>query len=344
MKILFTSHKFSPDIGGIEVNSEILAAYFTSKGHEVRILTKTASDDGKIRAYKVLRNPSLWTILKQYSWSDIVYQNNIELGSLWPNMIFRKPYVIAIRTWIRSTTGKKRIIDYIKRVALYFAESVISISNAIRDDSYKNSVVIGNPYRSNMFRIIKDIERKESVAYLGRFVTDKGIEMLIRAYSRTNQTDIPLTLIGWGADKTEYMKLANRLRVNLRFTGNLFGEELVRELNKHKILVIPSLWNEPFGNVALEGMACGCLVLASDGGGLPDAVGKAGVTFKRGCIDDLVKKLNLILGDPNIEVNIRSHIKEHLSNHQEDVVCSRYLEILKKSYDKKILRISERNE
>ena len=120
--------------------------------------------------------------------------------------------------------------------------------------------------------------------------------------------------------------------VKLLFTGNLFGDELVEELNKHKVLVIPSLWEEPFGNVALEGMACGCLVLASNGGGLPDAVGKAGITFERGCIEDLIKKLNMIYLDRDIEFNIRSHIKEHLKNHEEEVVCNKYLIELEKAY------------
>ena len=102
----------------------------------------------------------------------------------------------------------------------------------------------------------------------------------------------------------------------VRLTGELLGK-LVEELNSHKIMVIPSLWEEPFGNVALEGMACGCLVLASYGGGLPDAVGKAGLTFKRGSVEDLVKKLSLIYNDPNVEHKLRDHSNNHLRNHEE---------------------------
>ena len=218
-----------------------------------------------------------------------------------------------------------------KRFILIFAESVISVSNAIREDSCKNSIVIGNPYRDKIFRVLEETKKRETVAFLGRFVSDKGIEMLIDAYSRINQTDNPLTLIGSGPDKLKYIELACRKNVTLRFTGNLFGDELVEELNKHKILVIPSIWNEPFGNVALEGMACGCLVLASNGGGLPDAVGKAGMTFQRGCIEDLIKKLNLINQIPEIEYSIRSYIEEHLRNHLEEIVCDKYLKELEKA-------------
>ena len=109
-----------------------------------------------------------------------MYQNNIELGSLWPNIIFRKPYVISVRTWIRDTFGKKRARDYLKKLVLNFAASVISVSEAIKEDSHENSVVIGNPYRSKLFRKLDEVKRNESVVYLGRFVSDKGIEMLIK--------------------------------------------------------------------------------------------------------------------------------------------------------------------
>ena len=344
MKILFTSHRFSPDVGGIEVNSEILAGYFSSRGHQVRLITGTSEMDDKKRPYKIYRKPGILTILRQYIWADIIYQNNIELRSLWPNILFRKPYVIAIRTWIRGTKGKKRIADYLKRITLLFAEYVISISDAIRRDSYKESIVIGNPYRSNLFKNLDNIERMDTVAYLGRFVTDKGIELLIKAYSRTNLTNIPLTLIGSGKDEAKYLKLAKEVGITLRLTGNLYGEALVKELNTHKILVIPSLWEEPFGNVALEGMACGCLVLASDGGGLPDAVGKAGFTFKRGCIDDLAQKLSFIYHNKNIGLNIKIHIKEHLGNHSEDVVCNKYLNVLERAYFRRKDQNSQTNQ
>ena len=335
MKILFTSHRFSPDIGGIEINSEILAKYFSSKGHDVRVLTQTRSVDNTDRKYRIYRKPSIIRMFRLYAWSDIVYQNNIEIGSLWPNIIYQKPYVVSIHTWIRNSKGKKRMVDYLKRFILNFANSVITVSNAVRIDSYQKSIVIGNPYRSNQFKVIDNIKRNQTVVYLGRFVSDKGVEMLIEAYSKLKLTNKPLTLIGSGPGKENYIKLATRVGVRLRFTGNLYGMELVKELNSHKILVVPSLWEEPFGNVALEGMACGCLVLASDGGGLTDAVGKAGLTFKRGCLEDLVSKMKMLYANNDIQKKIKENIENHLSNHLEHIVCEKYLKVLEGVYNEK---------
>ena len=58
------------------------------------------------------------------------------------------------------------------------------------------------------------------------------------------------------------------LERQVEFTGVLQGETLVRTLNAHRIMVVPSRTPEPFGVVALEGIACGCVVVGSEGGGL----------------------------------------------------------------------------
>ena len=62
-------------------------------------------------------------------------------------------------------------------------DAVIAISEAIRRDSVEQAVVIGNPYRSGLFRVIPEIPRENSVAFLGRLVSDKGADLLIRAFA-----------------------------------------------------------------------------------------------------------------------------------------------------------------
>ncbi len=335
MKILFTSHKFYPVIGGIETNSEILAKYFSENGHEVRLVTQTKYYKEDRYDFKVYRKPSIFKLFFLYQWADLVYQSNIELGVLWPNLFFWRPFVVSLNTWLRNSYGKRRLVDLLKIFVLLSSKKVIAVSRAIQEDSFKHSIVIGNPYRDQLFRKLGHVERKQSIAYLGRFVSDKGVELLIRSYAKLELDSKPLTLIGSGPNENEYKKLAKELGVKLNITGPLIGDKLVYELNKHKILVIPSLWEEPFGNIALEGMACGCLILASDGGGLPDAVGKAGVLFSRGSIEDLTRKLkNLYYGsDIDTDTDLEIYTKLHLENHSQKKICAKYLNILVKSIE-----------
>lgn len=106
------------------------------------------------------------------------------------------------------------------------------------------------------------------------------------------------------------------------------GRELVAELNRHRYLLVPSLWKEPFGIVALEGMACGCWPIVVDGGGLPEAIGNLGTVFTRGDVNDLsekmlsVKRKNVLLTDQWTDV------QQHLREHTVDRVGDAYLKLL----------------
>jgi glycosyltransferase involved in cell wall biosynthesis len=328
LNILFTSHKFFPDVGGIEVNSEILAGYFHSCGHSVRVVTQTAEISERQFDYLVFRRPSLFKLLELYRWADIVYQNNIELGVLWPILFMRRPFVVSVRTWLRASNGKRRSVDLLKKWVLSRANAVIAISEAIRRDSFRRAIVIGNPYRSSLFRIRTDINRQNSVVFVGRLVSDKGADLLISAFSKLRIKDTSLSLIGSGPEEASLHKAAEDLGIQVKFTGALVGDSLVRELNRHTILVVPSLWDEPFGNVALEGMACGCAVLGSNGGGLVDAIGSAGLLFERGNVLDLTYKLNELLCNPALVTLLQAKAQIHLANHREEVVSKRYLDVL----------------
>ena len=131
MRILFTSHRFYPDIGGIEVNSEILARYFASQNHEVRLVTQSLGGEGAVFPFEVRRRPTVKELFALHRWADVVYQNNIELGSLWPALFTRKPAVISVRTWIRANDGRVRAVDLLKKLVLSRADVVIAISEAI---------------------------------------------------------------------------------------------------------------------------------------------------------------------------------------------------------------------
>jgi glycosyltransferase involved in cell wall biosynthesis len=328
MKILFTSHRFYPFIGGIEVNSEILARYFSSKGHEVHVVTNTNGGEDASFPFPVTRRPTLKRLVSLHRWADVVYQNNIELGALWPVFFTRKPTVISVRTWLRAHDGKTRPVDRLKKWVLSRADAVIAISEAIRKETCARAVVIGNPYRANLFRVLPDVRRSNSVAFLGRFVSDKGADLLIRAYAEVKSQAEGLTLIGGGPEESSLKRMASDLGVEARFTGPLQGEDLVRELNQHSILAVPSRWAEPFGNVALEGMACGCVVVGSDGGGLPDAIGDGGVIYAGGDGHALAMALRSCLADLSLRERCLKRAARHLSNHTEETVSAKYLNLI----------------
>ena len=176
---------------------------------------------------------------------------------------------------------------------------MIAVSNAIRRKEWPDAVVIENPYNNNLFKINPAIEKRIPFVFLGRLVSDKGADQAIKVISilqserLLNNSSVQLTIIGEGPEKKNLIKMADKLKLNdiINFTGPMRGEQLVDCLNMHKYIMVPSAWEEPYGNVVLEGMACGCMPIASDGGGLPEAVNNIGCLFKRNDIDDMIKVL-----------------------------------------------------
>lgn len=331
MKILISSHSFYPNVGGIEAVSSILAHEFVNQGHKVKIITQTLATDPKSFPFEVIRQPKKYQLFKLVSCCDVFFHNNISLQTFWPLFLLHKPWVVAHHTWIARTDGSLGWQDYVKYFLIRFA-TCISISQAIADRLSTLSVIVGNPYNDDLFYEMPEISRDKELVFLGRLVSDKGVGLLITALGelKKNYDLTPyLTIIGTGLEENLLRNLAKDFDVSnqINFIGTKTGIELVQLLNAHQIMVVPSLWVEPFGIVALEGIACGCVVVGSDGGGLKDAIGPCGVTFLNGDVQILTQKLADLLLNPNYLAIYRAKANLHLSHYKKTAVAKAYLQV-----------------
>jgi glycosyltransferase involved in cell wall biosynthesis len=303
----------------------------------VKVVTWTADSGQKQFGYDVIRNPSFKDLYKLFQWSEIVYENNPVLKMSWLNIIFRRPRVVAIRTWIRRMDDKKSLTDWLKKLWVNNATAVIAISEAVKKDSCKKAIVIGNPYRSDLFKSNNDnVVRDKNFLFLGRLVSDKGADMCIELVHQLKEKygqEYSLSIVGDGCEigALQNMSKKYKLEKNINFCGFLKGEDLVNILNQHRFLLVPSRWEEPFGNVVLEGMACGCIPIVSNGGGLPDAVGNAGVVFKRNSVEEFVSETHTILSNSEEQKELIKRATKHLENHTETVIGQRYFDVILKA-------------
>jgi glycogen(starch) synthase len=113
------------------------------------------------------------------------------------------------------------------------------------------------------------------VLCVGRLVPQKGMEYLIRAAPRIagRYPEAKFIIVGegWLRGHLEYIARSTGHQWKITFTGWIPDHELVALLNSADVLVVPSIY-EPFGIVALEGMAAGVPVVASDVGGLAEII------------------------------------------------------------------------
>jgi glycosyltransferase involved in cell wall biosynthesis len=336
MKILLATHVFAPSIGGIESSSLDLALAFAKLGHEVRVITQTLSNDpADDHGLKVIRRPNQLDLLRAIHWSDVFFQKNISLLTAWPLIFIRRPWVVATATWLTNPAGSTDRRSYLKRLALRFATNIYN-SKATADHVGYQGIVIPNPCDGEIFRVISGITRERSLVFIGRLVSDKGCDLLIQSVARLRDAGLalPLTIIGSGPEEGALKKLVAELKLNdiVHFAGALRGDALARELNRHEVLVVPSRWAEPFGIVALEGIACGCLVVGSAGGGLPDAIGQCGVLFKNGDAADLARAIREIIENQDLAARCRQAVPQHINDHKSETIAGRYLEIFERVF------------
>jgi glycosyltransferase involved in cell wall biosynthesis len=221
-----------------------------------------------------------------------------------------------------------------KRIVLRGATG-IAVSQAVAADYTTPCAVIPNPYDDKVFRQLPGIAREGDLAFVGRLVSDKGLPVLLQALRHLAPRGLRpnLTVIGGGPEDKAWRQLTLDLGLaeQVRFVGPKRGEDLAAILNGHRVLVVPSLWNEPFGIVALEGLACGCVVVGSEGGGLKEAIGAAGLTFPNGDAPALAQCLEKVLSDQKIVEDCLAAAPEHLNLHRPPRVAQRYLAVLSES-------------
>jgi glycosyltransferase involved in cell wall biosynthesis len=336
MNILFFSHSFYPKIGGIETVSMQLASNFQERNNvSVIVVSRTKEKGSLLFPFQVIRNPSLKTIASLLKWCDVVFENNPCFGMSWLNFIIRKPKAVALHTWIVVPGTKITLLQKLKKILLADYNVVIACSNKIRSYTFDKALVIENAYDTALYNDKKGIKSADFV-FLGRLVSDKGADLcveLIQELKKHDGKEYTLTIIGDGPEMEHLKELTENYNMShqVRFLGFLTGTTIVNELNKHYFLLVPSRWEEPFGIVALEGMACGCIPIVSDGGGLPDAVGDAGVVFERNSLSSLVKSTTQLIDNQELQTKLLELATTHLSLHTEKKVCQRYFDVILKA-------------
>ncbi|GAB6152834.1 hypothetical protein JCM17380_15840 [Desulfosporosinus burensis] len=170
--------------------------------------------------------------------------------------------------------------------------------------------------------------------YVGRLLDYKGIEDLIKAVSFIQQSgrQIHLNIVGKGTDSYEgFLKqLVRSLKLGacLQFHGRTTSSEVRRWMARATSLVVPSR-REAYGLVALEGMAIGTPIIASNAGGLAEVVSNTcALTFEAGNVGQLSKALASALDKPSLLQSLAARGRERALTFEWGQLAPRYLMLL----------------
>lgn len=114
-----------------------------------------------------------------------------------------------------------------------------------------------------------NVRHGKGLAYVGRIHHTKGIEIVIDVAARLNRE---LYLVGRGSFNyvRKLQNSADRLGVKVHFLNHLSSPYVAIE-KLVSIVIVPSIWEEPFGRIPLEAVSHGFKVVHSNVGGLPEA-------------------------------------------------------------------------
>jgi glycogen synthase len=170
---------------------------------------------------------------------------------------------------------------------------------------------------------------------LGRVVGKKGFDLLIKAFARLERhQDLGLVIGGDGPAMGKLRDAVSALGLDGRvaFPGTLSRGQVVWALSNAAVLVMPSRV-EPFGIVALEGLAAGCPVIVTSRGGAPEVVrdGQDGLVVDPFDLEALSGAIGRVLGDAALRNRLVDSGRVRVGDFAWDRITDRYLEVYRRA-------------
>ena len=172
--------------------------------------------------------------------------------------------------------------------------------------------VVLNGVNTSVFFPREECREPKTIFFVGSFIAAKGPLQLVEAYSRVLATHPDAKLIVAGStsfgrhEETEYVRSVRELArsieqqhgVSIEFPGYIHHDrELPAFFQRATLFTSPSIFQEPFGLVNAEAMACATPVLGSNRGGIPEVLGDTGRLIDPEDIAQYAKALSELLSD-----------------------------------------------
>lgn len=355
MHLIVLENEPSSCRGGQELSLFDVCQSLHQRGHEITLLYTKPGDllekyqslclnTISVPNYKIDRNQWFKSVqafcqsTRQISKLErsLVYSNQYQDSLFGCSLAaFKKiPFICHLRLPFPSTLGLQA------RLGLHGATRLITISHQTKGTWVNAGFppqklnVVYNGIDPNRFKPAADLASAKQIfqlapetkviGYVGRLDKVKGVETLIHAVAQLRPHCPNLQLLIAGKPLIQplhYQETLRQLSISLnvqsqvKFLGHVANPLSVYQASD--IVVLPSLWNEPFGRTLLEAMACGVPVVASRVGGIPEVLTgefEQGL-FQAGDQENLATKLADFIdwrkADPSLGARSRQHIVDH---------------------------------
>jgi glycosyltransferase involved in cell wall biosynthesis len=341
LRILLLIGRFPPEsLGGAELQAAALAQRLAARGHSVTVLTGRRSrlpSEETRDGYRLLRSatgrvPGLRFVVSAVSTAREIARLAPSSDLLLCYQTFASGYLgvraasrhgLPCAVWVRGTgefdPGASLQARLFARNVYGRADRIFVQSPRMREELLRHHgglVGPAGPIEARIRIVPNGLEvssgpggavplpqgEAETVVFLGRLVSDKGVDDLIRAVSAIPGAS--LEILGDGPERGRLERLA--AGTPARFAGRVEPRDVASRLAQAGVVVHPAHRGDGLPNVVLEAMALGRPVVATATAGIPDIVrdGVDGLLVPAGDVDALRAAIEGLLRDPALRIRL----------------------------------------
>ncbi len=285
---------------------------------------------------------SLLFLSKYRDFVDVIHAHGLNAAFVTKILagLFRKKSVVSIHAIYNLS--KKPMLARLMKISLFTFDTVLTLANRSKAELLKIGLVndkvkvFTHWVDQEAFRPMdkgeckKELELKGKfvVLFVGRLLDIKGVNLLLEVAMRVADIkDVLFVFVGDGPLANE-VKDASCSFNNVLYVGKVEKEKLILYYNAADVVIAPSLYEEGFGRVILEALSCGTPVIASNKGGVPEALDESVGILIEPKIDEIqwaIGSLYVHSGKlDNLRKNCRIYAETRFSENNAKVIESAY--------------------
>lgn len=330
MRIAITADPLIPvppeNYGGIERIIDFLVRGLQQQGHEVALVAHRKSKiDTKLFAYRNADQnwkahiSNVLTVSQLYKFKPDIIHSFGRIAYLLP--FFWSP-VPKLMSYQREPTVSqiKKALQLVKGGRLSFTGCSNYISKQIEPYATSNTVYNGvdlTTYQANF-----SLEDNAPLVYLGRIEPIKGTHLAIEIALKSNRNLIIAGNIPAAHQAYFDQQISPLLNDRVLYIGEVNDQQKNHLLRNAAALLMPIQWNEPFGIVMVEAMACGTPVIGLNRGAVSEIVKDRLTGF---CCENVQQMIECVHQLPTINrQSVRREVERRFSS---NVIVNAYLSV-----------------
>ncbi len=320
--VISTPHIPTPPrgYGASELIAGLLAEGLQRRGHEVRLFACSGST-ATVSECRSFQETKLATTFEQRELIHVGYAIDAARGC---DLIHNHCLAVGPAFSRLVETPFLTTLHYLSPIVNAFpAAAYVAVSDQ-QMRSLPALNILGRVYNGiDLRQFPLSLQHDDYLLFLGRFHPNKGVD---RAIDVARTLDRPLVIAAPDPPDDQRAWFEHHVRPHLRgrieWIGPVEGEAKARLLGRAAATLLPVRWDEPFGIVAIESMACGTPPVAIRRGAFPELIvdGVSGYL-----VDDPADLATAVVRVSDLDpITCRLHVEQHFS---ADRMVDAYLEL-----------------